>query len=200
MLCRYESVWEGDSFIIAFHSPAAALHFCMDVQHELLALPWPRELLQCSLAEEVWCAPGSTSQNLKRNKSKLSVKSSDVGLALETATSSTIRALVPAQAETSSQVALRAQSSILTDTTTDESTSDLTCAWKGQWKRCSAGTAGAVLAYRGLRVRLGLHAGVADASAITFNSVMQRYHYTGALHVACRCMHGAHACMLGKHT
>ncbi len=45
--CRaYESATEGDSFILAFHSPLEALTFCLSAQEQLPLLDWPEELLQ----------------------------------------------------------------------------------------------------------------------------------------------------------
>ncbi len=60
--------------------------------------------------------------------------------------------------------------------------------WQSQWRECSQVAPGAVLGYRGLRVRLGMHAGVDGDTFVAFNTVMQRYHYTGALH-GYTCMH-----------
>ena len=36
---------EGDAFTMAFHDPMDAISWAMDVQHKLLTLPWPKELL-----------------------------------------------------------------------------------------------------------------------------------------------------------
>jgi class 3 adenylate cyclase len=41
----YESATEGDSFIIAFHSPAAAIAFAAAAQKALLTAAWPQQLL-----------------------------------------------------------------------------------------------------------------------------------------------------------
>ncbi|GFR47039.1 hypothetical protein Agub_g8724 [Astrephomene gubernaculifera] len=41
----YESATEGDSFILAFHTPHHAVSFCLAAQQALLEAPWPRELL-----------------------------------------------------------------------------------------------------------------------------------------------------------
>ena len=40
----YESVTEGDAFIMSFPNPAVALQFCMDVQRDLLNTAWPTEV------------------------------------------------------------------------------------------------------------------------------------------------------------
>ncbi|KAJ9510433.1 hypothetical protein QJQ45_015898, partial [Haematococcus lacustris] len=50
----YESGNEGDSFIVAFHKPDAALGFCCQVQRELLLQAWPDQLLQEPDACTVW--------------------------------------------------------------------------------------------------------------------------------------------------
>ncbi len=62
---------------------------------------------------------------------------------------------------------------------------------KARWHVCDAAVRGAVLAWRGLRVRMGLHAALDTATSVTFNTVMQRYHYTGG-----RTMHGRTYSML----
>jgi class 3 adenylate cyclase len=41
----YESATEGDSFILAFHSPSDALAYAIEAQQCLLAASWPHELL-----------------------------------------------------------------------------------------------------------------------------------------------------------
>jgi hypothetical protein len=41
----YESATEGDSFILAFHSPRDALAFCIQAQTSLMDAVWPRDLL-----------------------------------------------------------------------------------------------------------------------------------------------------------
>ena len=37
---------EGDAFTMAFHDPIDAIAWALNVQHRLLLLPWPAELLQ----------------------------------------------------------------------------------------------------------------------------------------------------------
>jgi hypothetical protein len=41
----YESATEGDSFILAFHSPSDALAYAIEAQQCLLAAAWPHDLL-----------------------------------------------------------------------------------------------------------------------------------------------------------
>jgi class 3 adenylate cyclase len=41
----YESATEGDSFILAFHSPSDALAYAVAAQKALLEAAWPQELL-----------------------------------------------------------------------------------------------------------------------------------------------------------
>ena len=41
----YESCTEGDAFIMSFADPLTALHFCMDVQRDLLRAAWPSEVV-----------------------------------------------------------------------------------------------------------------------------------------------------------
>ena len=44
----YEVTTEGDALVLAFHSAAEAIHFCFEVQMDLLQTSWPRELLRHS--------------------------------------------------------------------------------------------------------------------------------------------------------
>ena len=37
--------FQGDSFIVAFHTPWDALRYCLAVQTALLSVEWPEELL-----------------------------------------------------------------------------------------------------------------------------------------------------------
>ena len=43
---------EGDAFTMAFHDPIDAISWALDVQHKLLLLPWPQELLNHADAKE----------------------------------------------------------------------------------------------------------------------------------------------------
>ncbi|DBA91536.1 TPA: hypothetical protein ACH3X1_003159 [Trebouxia sp. C0004] len=43
--CGYEVATEGDAFTMAFHDPIDAIAWALNVQHRLLLLPWPAELL-----------------------------------------------------------------------------------------------------------------------------------------------------------
>ncbi|GFR50128.1 hypothetical protein Agub_g12279, partial [Astrephomene gubernaculifera] len=53
----YESATEGDSFILAFHTPMDAARFALLAQQALLELPWPAELLEHEDGREVWAEP-----------------------------------------------------------------------------------------------------------------------------------------------
>ena len=37
---------EGDAFTMAFHDPIDAIAWALNVQHRLLTLPWPAEILE----------------------------------------------------------------------------------------------------------------------------------------------------------
>lgn len=43
--CPELTTTQGDSFLIAFHTPKDALGYCLAVQSDLLQAPWPEELL-----------------------------------------------------------------------------------------------------------------------------------------------------------
>ena len=51
--------------------------------------------------------------------------------------------------------------------------------FKSRWCVVSAGRQGALLAYRGLRVSMGMHSGLASASEMTFNRPSSRMTYGG---------------------
>lgn len=48
---------EGDAFTMAFHDPIDAIAWAQDVQHRLLLLPWPAELLTQPDAKEQYSPP-----------------------------------------------------------------------------------------------------------------------------------------------
>ncbi|GFR45120.1 hypothetical protein Agub_g6500, partial [Astrephomene gubernaculifera] len=43
----YECHTEGDSFVVAFPTPACAVAFALEMQVALMQLPWPEDLLHC---------------------------------------------------------------------------------------------------------------------------------------------------------
>lgn len=45
LACPERVTMQGDSFLIAFHTPKDALQYCLAVQLDLLQAPWPEELL-----------------------------------------------------------------------------------------------------------------------------------------------------------
>ncbi|KAA6421082.1 MAG: serine threonine kinase [Trebouxia sp. A1-2] len=55
--CGYEVLTEGDAFTMAFHDPIDAIAWALDVQHRLLLLPWPAELLTQADAKEMYSPP-----------------------------------------------------------------------------------------------------------------------------------------------
>jgi class 3 adenylate cyclase len=56
----YESATEGDSFILAFHSPSDALAYSIEAQQALLMATWPQQLLElfeeAGVVEAAMCA------------------------------------------------------------------------------------------------------------------------------------------------
>lgn len=61
----YEVKTQGDSFMVAFASPVAAVRWCLAAQRELLEAPWPEVLLAEPDAEEVRAAGGRVHRGLR---------------------------------------------------------------------------------------------------------------------------------------
>ena len=45
-LCHLQVATEGDAFTMAFHDPIDAIAWALNVQHRLLMMPWPAEILE----------------------------------------------------------------------------------------------------------------------------------------------------------
>lgn len=54
----YEVKQNGDGFMIAFQTAVSALEFSLEVQHELLEVEWPKDLLEFGAASEVKAKDG----------------------------------------------------------------------------------------------------------------------------------------------
>ena len=54
----YEVKQNGDGFMIAFQTAVSALEFSLEVQHELLEVEWPEDLLKLGAASEVSAKEG----------------------------------------------------------------------------------------------------------------------------------------------
>lgn len=74
---RYESVWEGDSFTIAFPTVLSAVTFATAVQQAMLRLDWPTALLKHAFAAEKRAVKLKTKSAPRRNASTLSLAASD---------------------------------------------------------------------------------------------------------------------------
>ncbi len=58
VLCVLQVATEGDAFTMAFHDPIDAIAWALNVQHRLLLLPWPAELLdhpECTKQSDTHC-------------------------------------------------------------------------------------------------------------------------------------------------
>ena len=49
----YEINTEGDAFHVAFKDVSTAVHFCMEVQYQMMEVEWPREVLKLPECKEV---------------------------------------------------------------------------------------------------------------------------------------------------
>lgn len=55
----YEINTEGDAFHVAFKDVATAVHFCMEVQYQMMDVEWPREVLRLQECKEVRAPDGN---------------------------------------------------------------------------------------------------------------------------------------------
>ncbi|KAJ9509342.1 hypothetical protein QJQ45_001777 [Haematococcus lacustris] len=60
----YECCTEGDSFILAFHTPNDAARFAVTAQAALVLAPWPQELYELEVCKPVWVSPVTNSKSL----------------------------------------------------------------------------------------------------------------------------------------
>ncbi|GFR40991.1 hypothetical protein Agub_g1656, partial [Astrephomene gubernaculifera] len=60
----YESANEGDSFVLAFHTPHEAVLFALKAQQQLLLAAWPELLLKHEKAEAVWMSVATEGSGL----------------------------------------------------------------------------------------------------------------------------------------
>lgn len=58
-LCLLQVATEGDAFTMAFHDPIDAIAWALNVQHRLLTLPWPAEILTHPEAAKHYAADDS---------------------------------------------------------------------------------------------------------------------------------------------
>ena len=56
----YEVKTEGDAFMVSFNDASSALHWCFQVQLELLNMTWPKEILESDEGKEVFDSQGRT--------------------------------------------------------------------------------------------------------------------------------------------
>ncbi|KXZ47868.1 hypothetical protein GPECTOR_32g481 [Gonium pectorale] len=146
----YESATEGDSFILAFTEPSSAVAFAAACQVELVLADWPPELLLHPDAAPVLVVPNEAEGGAAAN---LGVPAcfADVGL-YSRFLSRRNTGTAPA----------RQQAYIKTPTTVVLPGGHL-----------------ALVAYRGLRVRMGLHSGLDDPQHVAFNQVGSAFKYYG---------------------
>ncbi|KXZ47867.1 hypothetical protein GPECTOR_32g480 [Gonium pectorale] len=146
----YESATEGDSFILAFTEPSSAVAFAAACQVALVLADWPPELLLHPDAAPVLVVPNEAEGGTAAN---LGVPAcfADVGL-YSRFLSRRNTGTAPA----------RQQAYAKTPTTV-----------------VLPGGRLALVAYRGLRVRMGLHSGLDDPQHVAFNQVGSAFKYYG---------------------
>ncbi|KAL6764304.1 nucleotide cyclase [Haematococcus lacustris] len=60
----YECCTEGDSFILAFHTPNDAARFAVAAQAALVLAPWPQQLYELEVCKPVWVSPVTNFKSL----------------------------------------------------------------------------------------------------------------------------------------
>ncbi|GLI68043.1 hypothetical protein VaNZ11_012366 [Volvox africanus] len=173
----YEGSSEGDSFVLAFHSPKDALLFAMEAQAELLKVAWPEEVLALGS-----CASLYVQGILSTGKQKALDDILD-GSEEPIPTGAKIKALTPGLGAHdhghsghfgSSGATLP---SLVNVPPTETYTFSNAC--RRAWKEASKDDANKVLIFRGPRVRMGLHAGVHSEHDIAHSKADGRTTYSG---------------------
>lgn len=183
----YEVATEGDSFIIAFHSPTHALQFALDVQEDLLKEDWPCELTELeackpvylnealslhlrakrsitnedSTAINVLISPGSTCPRPSTSGAKLS---GEVDQGLE---------LVEGSTPSSSTPTNPGGGLVFLDSLTYHE------AVKSSWLTCMSPSPTSQLVFRGLRIRMGMHTHTLGEDDVAYNKSTARMMYAG---------------------
>ncbi|KAG2501549.1 hypothetical protein HYH03_000056 [Edaphochlamys debaryana] len=172
----YESATEGDSFLLAFHCPEDALLFAMEAQVALLECAWPMELLDCDV-----CRPAYVVHNDGDKRAGLLADGGDAAgglMALPRANSSLSHKSTSEEA--SSPQASNALGASGASGGTSEVNTFLT-ACQASWKEANATTPNNVLIFRGLRVRMGMHAGISNEADVAYNKAAARMQYSGEI-------------------
>lgn len=149
----YEGTFDGDSFVMAFHSPKDALLFAMEAQLALLSADWPKEVLDLPS-----CGQLHVQSILNTARSKALAEILDAGDDQLTSGTSKIKALTPglgADLGHSSGVTLPSLANVPATETYSFAT-----ACQRAWKEASKDDPKKELLFRGPRVRMGLHAGI----------------------------------------
>ncbi|MEW5301527.1 MAG: hypothetical protein WDW36_004384 [Sanguina aurantia] len=167
----YESATEGDSFIMAFHLPKDALLFAMDGQVSLLTADWPFELLQTQVCKPVWVQGIASALHPKNLQDILDASDNAIP-----GRGSKIKALAHGLSHDPSRSALPSSSQ---EHTALSETYTFGTACQRAWKQARREDADKVLIFRGLRVRMGLHAGMHNENEVTYNRTDARTQYGG---------------------
>lgn len=179
----YESATEGDSFVLAFHSPRSALAFALEAQTELLHLPWPRELLATPACCPQWMAPGPSDLSMAGTACLCRARSMSlsgwlryIGGGTSTGDDSDTAPLVDNGSPPGT-----AESRHTTRSAGDAAPEMMTFAQAlaQQHTLSLEEEPGSVLAFRGLRVRMGLHMGVCGSTRLCSNGHAGRLQHSG---------------------
>ncbi|KAG2501553.1 hypothetical protein HYH03_000060 [Edaphochlamys debaryana] len=188
----YEGSCEGDSFVLAFHSPKDALLFAMETQAALLQCAWPDELLAIGSCGQLYVQGIMSTAKPKALDDILDASDEPI----TPAGASKIKALTPGLGAHmllgdhhhghgshghgshghfgSSGATLP---SLVNVPATETYTFSNAC--RRAWKEASKEDTNKVLIFRGPRVRMGLHAGVHSEHDIAHSKADGRTTYSG---------------------
>eukprot|EP00798_Chlamydomonas_sp_ICE-L_P026764 gene26763-4341_t len=170
----YENGTEGDSFTIAFHSPRSAVLFAVECQAKFVTCNWPEALLKLPLCEPKF----NTQSDLEASGHQLTTGATEVGLMSSYLASQPALSIglfhhsheqqqcmsdelfsVPAPQPDGNRSSMDTMA-VFDDHMTVHKFITSQC------KPASGPGPGVVLLFKGLRVRMGIHAGVVDASDV----------------------------------
>ncbi|KAG1676448.1 hypothetical protein FOA52_002268 [Chlamydomonas sp. UWO 241] len=183
----YEQTTEGDSFLLAFHTPSDALGFAMQLQANLLEAAWEPELLQHPFCAPVTMGPSAAllaTREVKEDDDPDPTSACQLGNAREL-----VQSLhAAAAAATGDEPLIMVESATSLDSPARRGAAPaastmakfMRLAWTSEGSPAAAAAAGksVVTVFKGLRVRIGMHSGVEKVD-VELNATAGRVFFTG---------------------